>query len=42
MSKPNHQEWRIKHLGYEIKVTSWVNLSGKRGGEWLIDGQLLD
>ena len=42
MSKPNHQEWRIKHLGYEIKVTSWFNWSGKLGGELLIDGHLLD
>tara|TARA_A100001015_G_C14763330_1_gene622323 strand:+ start:374 stop:748 length:375 start_codon:yes stop_codon:yes gene_type:complete len=42
MSKPNQREWKIKHLGYEIKVTSWFNWSGKMGGELLIDGHLLD
>ena len=42
MSKPNHQEWNVKHLGYEITVTSWFNWSGKLGGELLIDGHLID
>jgi len=42
MSKPNLQEWSVNHLGYEIKVTSWFNWSGKLGGELLIDGHLLD
>ena len=42
MSKPNHQEWSVKHQGYEIKVTSWFKWSGKLGGELLIDGHLLD
>ena len=42
MPKPNHQEWDVKHLGYEIKVTSWFNWSGKLGGELLIDGHLID
>ena len=42
MSKPNQREWNVKHLSYEIKVTSWFNWSGKMGGELLIDGHLLD
>ena len=42
LSKPNHKEWCINHLGYKITVTSWFSWNGHVGTELLVDGHLFD